>query len=75
MKQAAWAFVVVLTILHFDFWYWGDRSLWFGFVPVGLGFQVLISLLAGLAWALVIKFAWPTQIEEWADQPVEDADA
>ncbi|MAG58621.1 MAG: hypothetical protein CMJ83_20215 [Planctomycetes bacterium] len=63
----AWGFVAVVAILHFDFWLWTDKSLLFGFLPVGLGFQMLISILAGIAWALVIKYAWPGWIEKWAE--------
>ncbi|MFN3242656.1 MAG: hypothetical protein ACE37K_14225 [Planctomycetota bacterium] len=68
----AWGLVVLLAILHYDFWFWGDRSVAFGFLPVGLLFQALISLGAAIAWALVVRFAWPTHIEEWADRPVDD---
>ena len=58
--------VVVLLILHYDFWFWSDRSVVFGFMPVGLFYQALISVLAGVSWALVVKYGWPTWIEEWA---------
>lgn len=68
----AWAFVVILAIVHYDFWYWEDRTLLFGFLPIGLGFQALISLLAGIAWALVVRCAWPAEIEEWASEPVSE---
>ena len=63
----AWALVALLAILHYDFWNWDNRSLVFGFMPIGLFFQALISIGAALAWALVVKFAWPSRIEEWAD--------
>jgi hypothetical protein len=69
--KLAWALVALLAILHYDFWNWNDRSLMFGFMPTGLFFQALISLGAAIAWALVVKFAWPTHIEEWADQPAD----
>ena len=64
----AWALVALLAILHYDFWNWDDRSLVFGFMPSGLFYQALISIGAAIAWALVVKCAWPTHIEEWADQ-------
>lgn len=67
--KLAWAFVFVLAVVHYDFWFWSDRSVVFGFVPIGLLFQVLISILAGVAWALVVRHAWPSHIEEWADTP------
>ena len=43
-----------------------------GFLPVGLLFQALISVGAAVAWALVVRCAWPTHVEEWADRPAED---
>ena len=67
MKRFVWGLVVILAILHYDFWYWDDRTLVAGFMPVGLWFQALISVAAGCAWALVVKYAWPKHIEEWAD--------
>jgi hypothetical protein len=65
-KRLAWGFVVALGILQYDFWFWSDRSVVLGFLPVGLLYQVLISLLAALAWALVVRWAWPSWLEEWA---------
>ena len=67
--KLAWALVALLAILHYDFWNWDDRSMLFGFLPTGLFFQAFISIGAAVAWALVVKFAWPTHIEEWAEQP------
>ena len=71
--KLAWALVALLAVLHYDFWNWGDRSVVFGFLPVGLLFQALISLGAAVAWALVVRCAWPTHVEEWADRPADDA--
>ena len=71
--KLAWALVALLAVLHYDFWNWDDRSVVFGFLPVGLLFQALISLGAAVAWALVVRCAWPTHVEEWADRPADDA--
>ena len=68
----AWGLVALLAVLHYDFWNWNDRSVVFGFLPVGLLFQALISIGAAVAWALVVRSAWPTHVEEWADRPAED---
>ncbi|MFT7536482.1 MAG: hypothetical protein ACI85K_002436 [Hyphomicrobiaceae bacterium] len=65
----AWAMIALLAILHYDFWNWSDRSLMFGFMPSGLFYQAMISIGAAVAWAMIVKFAWPTHIEEWADAP------
>ncbi|MFZ9936638.1 MAG: DUF3311 domain-containing protein [Luteolibacter sp.] len=60
---------VVLFILHHDFWNWGDRTLVFGFIPVGLAYHVGYSIAAAGLWYLVCRFAWPHSIEKWADEP------
>ena len=65
--KVVWVVLIVLTILHYDFWYWDDDSLIFGFMPIGLLYHAGISLLAGLTWFFVVQFAWPSWIEEWAD--------
>ena len=71
-RKIAWGLIVVLGIVHYDFWYWDDPSLVFGFMPVGLFFHVLISVLAGLCWALVVRWAWPDSLEEWASEGDSD---
>lgn len=69
MKWIAIAGIVLLMVLHQDFWSWDDNSLVFGFVPVGLAYHALISLLAGGIWALIVFFAWPKDLEEGAQEP------
>jgi hypothetical protein len=61
-----WGVVAVFALLHWDFWLWDDTTLWFGFLPAGLGYHALYSLAAGGLWALFIRVAWPAHIEEWA---------
>lgn len=68
-RTLAWGFVVVLGVAHYDFWFWHDATLVLGFLPVGLAYHALISVLAALAWALVVRYGWPSWIEEWADRP------
>ena len=65
-KKIAIGSVVLLALAHYDFWFWDDHTLWFGFLPVGLGYHALISVLASVAWALVVRFAWPQHLEDWA---------
>lgn len=58
---------VALFVLHQDFWWWDNRSLVLGFLPIGLFYHAVFSLAAGGVWALANKFAWPEHIEEWAE--------
>ena len=71
-SKLAWSFVVVLGVVHYDFWYWSDGSLVLGFMPIGLFFHALISVLAGLAWFLVVQHAWPAHVEDWASTTEAD---
>jgi hypothetical protein len=59
--------VLVLALLHQDFWLWSDRSLVFGFLPIGLAYHSLFSILAACLWAAAVKFAWPSDLEELAE--------
>jgi len=61
-----WLAVAVLFVLHQDFWWWNDRALVLGFLPIGLFYHSLYSIAAALIWALAGKFAWPEEIEAWA---------
>ena len=74
--KVAWVLVAVLGVVHYDFWWWEDRTLVFGFMPIGLFFHALISIAAGLTWALVVKHAWPDWVEDWASaEPGEGTDS
>ena len=61
-----WLSAAALFVLHQDFWWWDNRTLVFGFLPVSLAYHALFSLAAGSIWALANKFAWPADIEAWA---------
>lgn len=67
--KLVWGAVLLLVILHQDVWFWDTfEPLVFGFIPVGLAYHALISLLAGLVWFLATKFCWPEGLEEDASQ-------
>ena len=59
---------LVLAVLHQDFWNWDKSTLVFGFMPVGLAYHAGYSVVAAIFWALVVKFAWPTKMEQWAER-------
>jgi hypothetical protein len=65
-RSFVWCLVAVLFILHQDFWNWSDTRLVLGFVPVGLAYQIGISVAAALVWVVVIRLAWPRDLERWA---------
>lgn len=65
-KRTVYALIILLGLLHQDFWFWDDPTLVFGFIPIGLAYHALYSLAAGLAWYLAFTYAWPTEVEEFA---------
>lgn len=64
MKYLAWGLILALTVLHQDFWNWDDGTLVFGFLPMGLAYHALISLLAAAAWCFVVNVAWPADSDD-----------
>jgi len=62
-----WAWVAVLFVLHQDFWFWDNKELVWGFLPMGLFYHALFSVAASVTWLLANKVAWPAEIEEWAN--------
>lgn len=70
-----WAAAGVMFVLHQDFWLWSDRSLVLGFLPIGLAYHAGFSLAAATLWAVASRFAWPDEIERWAESDPAEAEA
>jgi hypothetical protein len=63
------AAVVVLYVLHQDFWFWRvARPFVFGFIPIGLFYQAVFSVAAALLMWLLVKYAWPAHLEDEVEQ-------
>ena len=57
--------VLALYVLHQDIWLWRTaRPLVFGFLPVGLFYHACFSVAAALVMWLLVKFAWPSHLED-----------
>jgi len=65
-RLLVWFLVFALFLLHQDFWWWDNRTLVLGFLPLGLFYHAVFSVAAGVVWALANTLAWPEHIEEWA---------
>ncbi|MGJ8695698.1 MAG: DUF3311 domain-containing protein [Verrucomicrobiaceae bacterium] len=66
------AVFLLLAVLHQDVWNWDKADLVFGFMPIGLAYHAAYSLVAAAFWTIVMKVAWPTHLEEWADENNQD---
>ncbi len=71
MKNVVWGLVILLIILHQDFWYWTDDSVVFEFIPIGLFYHAMISIGAGVTWYLATIYAWPEGLDDV--QPVDES--
>ncbi len=65
MQKAAAGAVVLLYLLHQDYWFWREaRPLVFGFLPIGLFYHAAFTVVsAGVLW-LLVALAWPSHLEE-----------
>lgn len=66
--RLVWVGVVLLIILRQDFWFWDDPTLVWGALPVGLAWQVGISIAAAVLWYAATRVAWPKE-EVFPAQP------
>ena len=71
MRLLTYILIGALFVLHQDFWLWDSHTLVFGFLPGGLAYHALFSILAGLLWAFATKSIWPTRWEAWAEESDE----
>ena len=55
-----------MFILHQDFWFWTDRSLVWGMMPVGLAYHMGFSICTAILWFMAVHWAWPHDIEAFA---------
>ncbi len=76
MKKALLVIAVaVLYVLHQDFWFWRTaHPMVFGFVPIGLFYQACFSVAAALLMWLLVKFAWPSHLEEEIEHLEEEGE-
>jgi len=64
--------ILAMYVLHQDFWNWKNAELVFGFLPVGLAYQVGYSIAAAIMMAILVKFAWPKQLESTEPEDPRD---
>lgn len=61
MKWFAALWIVILLILHQDFWLWTNKTLVLGFLPVGLVYHAAYAVVASLTMWMLVKVAWPKE--------------
>ncbi|MCR9120233.1 MAG: DUF3311 domain-containing protein [bacterium] len=71
MQYVVWGLVILLLLIHQDFWFWNDRTLVFGFMPVTLLYHAGISVAASITWLLAALFAWPIDDDDDVEANVD----
>lgn len=72
-RHVIWLAFWLLFLLHQDVWFWSDRTLVLGVVPIGLAYHVGYSFAAATLWYAATRWAWPSEIEDWAEMPTTSA--
>jgi len=66
--------VVALYALHQDIWFWDvAQPLVFGFLPVGLFYHAIYSVVIALFMVVLVKVAWPVELEREVERESHDS--
>ncbi len=74
-RKLAYLAILLMFVLHQDFWLWGDPTLLLGFLPVGLAYHALYSVAVAMLWFFVVRYAWPHEWETFAQPSAENSEA
>lgn len=70
-RWAAFLLVFLYWLLHQDLWNWREsRPLTFGFLPPALTYHALYTIGIALLMALLVRLAWPADLERRAESEV-----
>lgn len=61
MRKEFLFLLIVLVALHHDFWLWNDSTLVGDWMPIGLAYHIVLSIVAAAFWLIAVKAAWPVK--------------
>ena len=76
-KVLIFLLIAGVYVLHQDLWNWTkSEPLVFGFLPPGLAYHALYSIIAAVMMAILVKTVWPKhlEIEESEKAPEKPSD-
>ena len=62
LRRLLYAALLLAFLLHNDLWLWHDARMLAG-LPVGLTYHIGFCLAASLLMWLLVRFAWPENLE------------
>lgn len=71
-RRALYGLLIVLFLLHQDFWWWDDARRVFT-LPIGLAYHLFYCFVVAAIMALLVRFAWPPELDDEANAGREDA--
>jgi hypothetical protein len=57
-----WIAIAGLLFLHHDFWFWENDYLVGGFMPIGLAYHVIYSIVVTITWVILTFKFWPQDL-------------
>lgn len=66
LRAVLYAALAIVFVLHQDFWFWNDARMLFK-LPIGLTYHVLYCLVVAGLMALLVRFAWPHDLDTEPD--------
>jgi hypothetical protein len=75
-KTLLGSLVLAVFLLHQDGWNWAQAGpLVFGVLPPGLAYHAGYAVLAALLMAVLVKFAWPAELDRVESKPDDASNA
>lgn len=74
MKWVIAVIIITMVVLHQDWWFWTDKTLVLGFLPVGLAYHLAYAILAAIVMVFLVKNAWPHHLEATESASAEVAE-
>jgi hypothetical protein len=66
-RRLLYAGLLLVFLLHNDLWLWDDSRSVAG-LPVGLTYHVAFCLVVALLMGLLVRYAWPRDLESADDR-------
>lgn len=74
-KLLLFLLIAGVYVVHQDNWNWKSTDVVLGILPVGLAYHAGYSILAAVMMAILVKFAWPSHLEQSeSDKKKKDED-
>jgi hypothetical protein len=62
MRKILYGSLALLYIVHTDWWFWNDATLFLN-LPVGFIYHVGLCFAAAVLMFLFVKYAWPSHLD------------